>query len=123
MTTTHDYAAEARARLDAEMPNLPTVEQLAVPMLSTIYALHELQGVTGDAEFLAGQASPHAANLVQLVEDVASLIAAAVDNCIPRPYNGPGGTELRQIIFAVAQADRLRQEYHAGRAFDLAHRD
>jgi hypothetical protein len=75
---------------------------------STIYALHNLEDVIADAEFLGGPASPHASRLVQLVEDVASLVAATVDGSIPRPYNGPGGAELRQIIFAVAQADGLR---------------
>jgi hypothetical protein len=82
-------------------------------MLSTIYALHDLHDLIADAEFLADEASPEAANLLQVVEDVASLIARRGRAMRPA-YHVPGGAEL--------PSPKPRRDYHAGRAFDLAHR-
>ena len=111
-----DPVAEAQVRLADEMSTLPTVEELAGPLLRTIYALHNLNEVIWSAEFLdERRAKDEGATLVRLVEDVANLAEAAVNECTP----GDGvkrGSELRRIIFDVADINGLRDQHHGYQA-------
>ncbi len=116
-----DVVAQTRARLADEMSTLPTVEELAGPLLRTIYALHSLNEAIWSAEFLdVRRAMDEGAALVRLVEEVANLAEAAVNECT----SGDAvkrGSDLRRIIFDVADINGLRDQHHGHRAVVVAH--
>ena len=115
-TTDGDLVAEAQARLAEQMSTLPTVEELAGPLLRTIYALHNLNEAIWSAEFLDGRrAKDEGAALVRLIDEVANLAEAAVNECTPGDA-AKRGSDLRRIIFDVADINGLRDQHHGYRA-------
>jgi len=60
--------------------------------------------------------------LIRLLDDVANLVAAAVSACtLHRDRSVDVGGTLRRVVFAVAEADGLRETIYAQRASDLYH--
>jgi len=125
-TTTEQDRGEQNIReaIEAEMPNLPTVAELAGPILSTIYRLHDLQDLAWYISFLDTRALDAEAVVVGLIDDVAALVEAAVESCCVEHDDAVTlGAAARRIILTISQSADLRQQHHCRRAQDLLRGD
>jgi len=109
----------------ADHPPLPTADELAGPMLTTIFELHTLNCLAWNLEFVhdAGVSVDELASQpIRLLDDVVKLIGAAVNACtLPRDRSVDVEGTLRRVVVAVAEADGLRETIYAQRASDLYH--
>ncbi len=113
-TTTEQDRGEQNIReaIEAEMPNLPTVAELAGPILSTIYRLHDLQNLAWNISFLNNRALDAEAAFVGLIDDVAALVEGC---CVERDDPATLSAAARRIILAVSQSGDVRLQHHARR--------
>ncbi len=118
MTTTTDqdrgeqHIREAVWAVEADMPNLPTAAELAGPILSTIYRLHDLQNLAWNISFLNNRALDAEAAFVGLIDDVAALVEGC---CVERDDPATLSAAARRIILAVSQSGDVRLQHHARR--------
>jgi len=120
MTTATDRGEQnirkAVEAIQAEMPNLPTAAELAGPILSTIYRLHDLHDLAWYISFLSDKALDAEAAFVRLIDDVAALVEAAVEGCcVERDDPATLSAAARRIILAVSQSGDVRLQHHARR--------
>jgi len=114
--------AKANAYVAEHMHALPTVEELATPIVTTIYALHDLQDLSWYIEFLTTDAAARAGELLAVVDDVALIVEAVVDQCILHDDRPLLAGRVRALVYALSGAEGLRSQYHGARAAALVDR-
>ena len=124
-TTDDEDACEAklqRSRDEIEnwMKDLPTVEELAGPIVGAIYRLRDITGLAWHFEFL-DEASEHETKFVALIEDVAALVEANVAQFLPTSDHALA-REVRRLVFLFTGADDVCFQHHQRRGENLANR-
>ncbi len=116
----------ARQSADEHLP-LPTVEELARPMLETIYELRRLQDLSLSLELLVADDGTKDARYVEsawalthLLEEVAALLEAAVEGCLPASADQVDLSRVTyQLVFSLAGADGVRLELNGSKALSM----
>ena len=126
MTITEDRAAEYRdsdkyrylAAELAKRPPLPTVEEVAGPVVRALQSLHDLGAYNlGDSEYHAsaieyGEFLDEADARIALVEGVANAIELAVGMFLVHDQKGMHAANARAMVLAIVNIDELRVERH-----------
>lgn len=75
---------EARECINTLMPLLPSVDELAEPIVAAIYDLHSFAPLAHPLELLDGHddVAAERERFVNTIEAVAALVGAAVESCI-----------------------------------------
>jgi hypothetical protein len=129
MTTGYDHTAAAVR--DLERFTMPTVDELARPLIATLRRLHELQDATHSLEFLAGDEpyrdgapGPYrtmADELVAVLDETIELVAAAAAWRVGgRDPQRAVATAVRLVIDEVSQIEEVRWLRYSERANELA---
>lgn len=120
MTPAEESAAE-RERIEKYVADLPSAEEMAKPVVSLVYDLHEMADVVSAAAVLADNTGPAAATLVRLIEDLGALVEAAVSACIAGSARDHAGRDVRRALEHITQVHDLRLQHYADRAWSLAY--
>jgi hypothetical protein len=111
-----DSDAELRARLIDEMEFVPTVAEVAVPLLT---AIERLAGIGEAAEIAAvlgiERAPDEVARIATLVEDVAAMVGAAVSQHLTNPRIVANAVEVVRALAFGRQGGDVVQQYHVAR--------